>query len=258
MMLIDQYGYRSGLRKVNVMEKFCFSVTTLLLCILSRSFSVSILVLLSLGWLTIRKGGIPVRRYIKLMRIPAVFLLLSTLAILVNISKTPLDAYAVPAGPYYITGSTESVIFGLRLILSSLSAVSCLYFLSLSTPVTDLIGILKKLRCPALLIELFLLIYRFIFVLMSEASAVRISQESRLSCRNFKTAVRAFGGMASALFIRAVKRSGRLYDAMESRCYDGTIRVLLEEYPPKKKEIICMILFELLLLSITIGRNIYI
>ena len=256
-MLIDQYGYRSGLRKVNVMEKFCFSMTTLLLCILSRSFSVSTLVILSLGWLTVKKGGISVRRYIKLMRLPAVFLLLSTLAILFNISKTPLDAYAVPAGPYYITGSWESLIFGFRLILSALSAVSCLYFLSLSTPVTDLIGILKKLGCPALLIELFMLIYRFIFVLMSEASAVRISQESRLSCRNFKTAVRAFGGMASALFIRAVMRSGRLYDAMESRCYNGNMRVLLEDYPPKRKEIIYIIMFELLLLSLIIGRKIY-
>ena len=50
-------------------------MTTLLLCILSRSFSVSTLVILSLGWLTVKKGGISVRRYIKLMRLPAVFLL---------------------------------------------------------------------------------------------------------------------------------------------------------------------------------------
>ena len=93
-MLIDQYCHRSGLRKVNVMEKFCFSMTTLLLCILSRSFSVSTLVILSLGWLTVKKGGISVRRYIKLMRLPAVFLLLSTLAILFNISTTHLDIQA--------------------------------------------------------------------------------------------------------------------------------------------------------------------
>jgi len=230
-------------------------MTTLLLCILSRSFSVSTLVILSLGWLTVKKGGISVRRYIKLMRLPAVFLLLSTLAILFNISKTPLDA--VPAGSYYITGSWESLIFGFRLILSALSAVSCLYFLSLSTPVTDLIGILKKLGCPALLIELFMLIYRFIFVLLSEATAIRISQEARLSNRNFKTSVHAFGGMASALFMKAMKRSGRLFDAMESRCYNGNMRVLLEDYPPKRKEIIYIIMFELLLLSLIIGRKIY-
>lgn len=256
-MLIDQYCYRSRLRKVNVMEKFCFSMITLLLCILSRSLAASVLVLFSCGWLTVKKGGIPLRQYGKLLRVPAAFLLLSTLAILVNISKTPLDAYAVPAGSYYITGSTSSLIFGFRLILSALSAVSCLYFLSLNTPVTDLVNILKKLHCPSLFIELFLLIYRFIFILMSEASAIRTSQEARLSNRNFKTALHSFGGMASALLIRAMKRSSRLYDAMESRCYDGTIRVLLEEYPPKKKEIIYIITFELILLFLIIGRKIY-
>ncbi|MBS7007361.1 cobalt ECF transporter T component CbiQ [Anaerostipes sp.] len=253
-MLIDQFCYRSGLRNVNVMEKFIFSMTTLLLCILSRSASVSILVLICFGWLTVKKGGLSLRRYMKLMRLPAAFLVLSTAAVLVNISKTPLDAYAVPAGSYYITGSTESLIFGFRLILSAFASVSCLYFLSLSTPVTDLISILQKFHCPSLLIELFMLIYRFIFILMAEASSIRTAQEARLSSRNFKTAVHSFGGMASALLIRAMKRSGRLYDAMESRCYDGTIRLLLEESPPKKKEIVYIIIFELVLLFLITGR----
>lgn len=256
-MLIDQFCYRSKLRKVNVMEKFCFSMITLLLCILSRSFSSAIAVLICNGWLTVKKSGTPLRHYLRLMRIPVAFLILSTLAVLVNISKIPLDAYALPIGAYYVTGSTESLVFGFRLILSALSAVSCLYFLSLTTPVTDLICILQKLHCPSLLIELFMLIYRFIFILLSEASAIRTSQEARLSKRNLKTAIHSFGGMASALFIRAMKRSGRLYDAMESRCYDGTIRVLAEDYPPRKKEIICIVIFELLLLSLIIGRNLY-
>lgn len=256
-MLIDQFSYRSKLRKVNVMEKLFFSMTTLLLCILNRSFVSAILVLLCNGWLTVKKSGTPLRQYVRLLKMPAAFLFLSTLAVLINISKIPLDAYALPIGSYYITGSTESLVFGLRLILSALAAVSCLYFLSLSTPAADLIGVLQKMRCPSLFIELFLLIYRFIFVLLSEASAIRISQEARLSNRNLKTAVHSFGGMASSLFIRAMKRSRRLYDAMESRCYDGTIRVLSEEYPPRKQEIVYIILFELLLLCLLIGRKLY-
>lgn len=57
--------------------------------------------------------------------------------------------------------------------------------------------------------------------------------------------------------MKAMKRSGRLFDAMESRCYNGNMRVLLEDYPPKRKEIIYIIMFELLLLSLIIGRKIY-
>ena len=49
-----------------------------------------------------------------------------------------------------------------------------------------------------------------------------------------------------------MKKSGALYDAMESRCYDGTIHVLTENYPPKAKEIAGIACFEILLLILTI------
>ena len=58
--------------------------------------------------------------------------------------------------------------------------------------------------------------------------------------------------MVSVLFVRAMKKSGALYDAMESRCYDGTIHVLTENYPPKAKEIAGIACFEILLLILTI------
>ena len=58
--------------------------------------------------------------------------------------------------------------------------------------------------------------------------------------------------MVSVLFIRALKKSGALYDAMEARCYDGTIRVLTENHPPKRAEIFLIAFFEILLLLLTI------
>ena len=64
--------------------------------------------------------------------------------------------------------------------------------------------------------------------------------------------MRSFGQLASALFVRAVNRSGILYDAMESRCYDGDIRVLSENLPPKKEELLLIICFEALLLILTV------
>ena len=51
-----------------------------------------------------------------------------------------------------------------------------------------------------------------------------------------------------------MKKSNALFDAMESRCYDGTIHVLTENYAPKKNEITAIVLFELLLLAITVWR----
>lgn len=110
---------------------------------------------------------------------------------------------------------------------------------------TDLLILFRKWKCPALIAELMLLIYRFIFVLLDRGKAVSIAQKSRLGNRDYRTGLHSFGELVSCLFVNSVKRSEALFDAMESRCYDGVIRVLEEEHPPKKREAFGMIAFEL-------------
>lgn len=254
MILIDKLCYNSRLRYVNAGIKLMYTILTLILCIISHSILIACIVLAVNTFLCIRKGGIPYFRYFHLLNIPLVFLLLSTLAVLVNISKTPLDAFAIPIGSYYITGSFQGLSQGIQLILTALASVSCLYFLSLNTPMTDILNELRKLKCPSILIELMLLIYRFIFVLTAIASAITTAQNSRLGNKDFKTTCKSFGNLGSALFIRAMKKSGTLYDAMESRCYDGTIHVLTEHYPVKRSEILMLVIFETLLTALTIWR----
>ncbi|HAX51710.1 cobalt ECF transporter T component CbiQ [Muricomes intestini] len=255
MIVVDKLCYRSGLRYVNAAEKFIFSIITLLFCVVSRSLVIAGIAFAINGWLTMKKGRIPGALYAKLLAVPFSFLILSTLAVIVNVSKVPLDAYAIPVGSFFITGSFQSMMFGVQLIGTAMASVSCLYFLSLNTTMTDFLGVLAKLHCPEILMELMLLIYRFIFVLMETASAIMVSQKSRLGNKDFRTSVDSFGKMGAGLLIRAFKRSNALYDAMESRCYDGKIRVLEENHSAKRKEIAAIAVFELVLLGITVWRK---
>ncbi len=243
MLLIDKLSYQSKLRYVNASEKLVYALLTLVLCVLSRSVKVAVLVFAVNGVLTVGKGGIPLFRYIKLLMIPLAFLAAGTAAVMINVSRIPMDAFALPAGEWYITGSCEGIRCGLRLCITALSAVSSLYFLSLNTVMTDILCACRKLHFPSLLTELMLLIYRFIFVLFETASSITVSQQSRLGNRSFKTRIRSFGKLGSSLFILALKRSGALYDAMESRCYDGSIRVLSREQPAKAGEIAVIALY---------------
>lgn len=254
MIAIDKLCYRSKLRYENAGVKFAFSMLTLLFCIVNRSIGIACIVLAVNGILTVKYGGIPFSRYIRFMTIPLIFLFLSTIAIILNLARTPLDLFAIPIGSFYLTGSRASCIYALQLILTALSSVSCLYFLSMTTPMPDILNVLRKLHCPKLLIELMLLIYRFIFVLMDTAHAISTSQRSRLGNRDYKTSVKSFGMLGSVLMIRAIKRSNALYNAMEARCYDDTIHVLNETYPPSKRAVIWIIIFESFLLILTIGR----
>lgn len=254
MIAIDQLCYQSKLRYKNVYEKFAFAIATLLFCIVSRSFLIAGIALSVNAFLTVYCGKIPFSRYIKLFRIPLGFLFLSTFTIMIQISVTPEDLFALSVGRYFLTASSASFLRGLQLMTTALASVSCLYFLSLSTPMTDILEVLRLLHCPVLILELMLLIYRFIFILSDIASGLHHAQIARLGNKDYRTSLHSFASVCSAVFIRSIRKADRLYDALEARCYQGTLNVLHIHYPARAPEITAIILFELLLLAITLGR----
>ena len=132
--------------------------------------------------------------------IPIVFLIVGTGAIIVNVSEAPLDAFAFSVGKWYITGSREGVQQGTGLVRNCALRGILPVFLSLNTVMTDILGACRKLHLPSLLIELMLLIYRFIFVLSETAHSITISQQSRLGSRDMKTRIRSFGAMEQLCF----------------------------------------------------------
>lgn len=245
-MIIDKLSYNSKLRYENAEVKFAFAVITLLICVISRSTASAFIVLAVTGILTV-KSGVPVFRYLKFLSIPLVFLFLSTVAIIFDFK------------PFYITINKNAIFYALNLILTSLSAVSCLYFLIFTTTTMDILSVLKKLKCPKIILELMLLIYRFIFILLDTAYAISISQNARLGNINYKTSIKSFGMLGSSLMLKAVKRSRNVYISMQARCYDDTINILSsKKSKPKVKHIIMVILFDGFLLIFSIWSKFFI
>ena len=101
MIVIDKLCYNSRLRYENASEKFAFAVITLCICVMSRSAAVAGIVLAVTGILTVWKGGVPVLRYLKFLTVPLAFLFLSTIAIMFNLKRTPMDFFAIPIGNWY-------------------------------------------------------------------------------------------------------------------------------------------------------------
>lgn len=241
MILIDKISWQSRFRKKSPGLKCFFSISILTICVFSRSVAAAILSFLLMGGLTVF-SGISLSRWLHFLKIPSVFLLMSSIVIIINISGQPLSWFAIPVGSYYITISKMSFLYGIQLAITAFASISCLYFLSLTTPMTDIIYILKKLHCPFLIIELMLLIYRFIFIMLDLASALTTAKNSRLGNSGFKTSCLSIGNMISVLFIRSMQQSGKIYDAMEARCYDGIIPILEESYKISKAELMFVLL----------------
>lgn len=250
MILIDKLAYSSKLRYKSPSLKASFAVGSLLICVGARSFIVALMILAVMAILAVRFSRISVMQYMKLMCIPFGFMLLGTIAIVVNVTEAPMDLVSFAVGEKYLAISHASLTEGARLIIVALASVSCLYFLNLTTSMLDILSVLQKLRCPKIMIELMMLIYRYIFVILDMANAITTSQNCRLGNKDFMTELRSIGQMLAVLLVRSMKKSSVLFDAMESRCYDGEIKVLSEYYPAEKRDIVVVSAFLLLMLAI--------
>lgn len=129
-------------------------------------------------------------------------------------------------GSWYFGITGESLHQFGQVFLQCLAAVSCLYFLSATTPMTELFTALRRLHLPAFLVEMMELVYRYIFVLMESASQIRNAQECRLGYGSLKTSFYSMGQLVSNLFLRAYRQADRTYTAMESRGYTDEVRTL--------------------------------
>jgi len=229
---IDSYAYNNNLKTVHPAEKALFAMITMVVCLASPTVITPLIVLALMAGGIIFKAGIPARVFVRLMLIPFSFLLISVLTIAFSISTISSGFWlsqtikGLTIGIHY-----PDLITAIHLFLRSLGAVSCLYFLALTTPITELITVLNKLKVPVIITELMVLIYRFIFVFMETATTINRAQSSRLGYVTMRSSFRSMSGLFSALLGKVFVKSQELYNAMAARCYTGEIKVLTKKHP---------------------------
>jgi cobalt/nickel transport system permease protein len=111
----------------------------------------------------------------------------------------------------------------------------------------DLLKVMKRVKIPDLIIELMLLIYRFIVILIEISDNITTAQISRLGRRNVKSTLKSTASLMSVLFIHSIRKANRLYDAMESRNYDGRIIGIMDSKRLEYRDLIFMALYFLFL-----------
>jgi cobalt/nickel transport system permease protein len=209
------------------MEKMFFSMLTLGVCLWANNILISALIILMMAWITVKKGGTPFSVFLKLMLLPISFLLLGVFTIACGISsRNGQFLISVSIFNFNIGIYKAGILIATKLFFKALASAACLYYLSLSTPMVDILSALRKLKCPELMIELMGLIYRFIFVFLETANTMLIAQDSRLGYSNISSSYRSLGALISTLFLKTYKKSEDLYTALEARGYEGELNVI--------------------------------
>ena len=248
---IDALAYSSKMRTWNAGYKVLLATICLILCIAFNNIYVSIAVILMMGYLTVVIGGLEFDHYLSMMTIPIVFMVVGAITIAIGYSLKPVGEYNLHVfNLFYIYWSRKSLLLAAVLILKAFGAVSALYMMTLTTPLTELVSVLRKVHMPKLIVELMNMIYRYIFIMLETYNRLKNSAESRLGYVDFRTSCYTFGQIASNLFIVTLKKANAYYNALEARCYDGELNFLEEEKPVKTWQIVFAIAFILILIAI--------
>jgi cobalt/nickel transport system permease protein len=100
--------------------------------------------------------------------------------------------------------------------------------LAATTPVPELLGGLDRLRLPRTLTVIAAFMVRYADVIADEVRRMRIARISRGHDPRWIWQARAVAASAGTLFIRSYERGERVYLAMVSRGYSGSMPVLQE------------------------------
>lgn len=250
MIGIDQMAYRSALRNENPRIKLAFSLMTLGVLLSLPSYGTALLVMSLMSFITVNKGRLELRKYGLMLLLPLGFLGLSTLTMVLGVGSERTDFYWAIAAKGGFAGITR---IGLQraglLFANALAALTCLYFLILNTPMVDLLADMRRLGVPKLIIALMELMYRFITLLTLSAERLMTAQKSRLGYAGLRNGYRSMGMLSAALFFNAMRHTDRLHRALESRGYDGEIRVLTPSSPAGRRKWCVMIGGEILLIA---------
>jgi cobalt/nickel transport system permease protein len=131
--------------------------------------------------------------------------------------------FSADLGLFTLTITFEGLMRFLTFSLRVWFCVASLTLFTLSTGFDAILHLLASLKVPSIIIQMFSLTYRYLFVSIHELQKVLIAKEARtyINRRNVNMdSLKHSGAMLATLFIRTYERSERVYLAMKSRGFD--------------------------------------
>ncbi|HSH79694.1 MAG TPA: cobalt ECF transporter T component CbiQ [Herpetosiphonaceae bacterium] len=227
MIAADTWAYANRLRDVDPAQKLGCAAALLVACLALNTVSTGLVVLafvtaVLLGW-----ARVPSRVFARVLLAEGAFVVVAIAGVALTVGgMQPFGAHGIWIGALFVGVTPEGLALAALLASRTLGAMSCLTFVAFTTPLPDTVVVLQRLRVPPPLIELVTLIYRFVFVLLETVAQLRLAQEARLGSATLRRRVVAAGQLVVGMWLDAYRRAQAGQRALESRGYDGVLRIL--------------------------------
>lgn len=147
----------------------------------------------------------------------------------------------------------DHVSFAALLVIKALTSMTVISILLDTQSLEQFMNSLAHLKVPPVLITIFMLSYRYVYLFLDDIQKMQIAAKSRffnggIGIKSLKT----YGQLTGCLLIKSLDRSDHVYEAMASRCFNGTLQFAKPNQISKKdllKASFAVIIISLLLVA---------
>jgi cobalt/nickel transport system permease protein len=229
-MLIEQAAYANRWRRVAPGAKGMFALAGFVAAFAARVPLAAVAVALAIGAVTVAGARVSPLRYLRVAAPALVFLAISCLSLAFSLDPGGDSLPSLAPLPGAMQRIAE---VGAR----SLGALAALLFLVLTTPLPDLIALLRRLRMPEILLEIMVLCYRMLFVFSAAVHDTLTAQSARLGYATNRLALRSLGALTASLTLQIWQRANDLHVAAQARNNDGPLRFLEPTFANDRRDV---------------------
>jgi cobalt/nickel transport system permease protein len=221
-LAVDDAAWSSAWRRRSPGDKVLLCLGLVVCALVLPAWPGSLLVGLTALVLALGPARVPARTFGRAVRWPLTFIAVGALTAVVQVDGGGLgwapDA-AARAG---------------SLVGHALAGSAAVLLLATTTPMSDLLPALRRLRVPSAVIEVASVVYRLLFVLLESLRTIREAQTARMGYSSLRRSYRSSGALAAAVLTRSWDRARRLQEGLAGRGMDSGLRVLPEVRPSSR------------------------
>ena len=227
---IEQAAYANRWRDVTPGAKALFAGCGLAAAFVAPDWKAELLLAALLAAVTLGGARVPARLYARVVAPAGSFVVLSCATLLVAVAPS---AGGWPEVHWHAAGWPEAALTGTR----AMAALAAMVGLVLTTPLSDLIGLARRLRVPEVLVDVMVLCYRMVFVFMEAWDDGVTAQAARLGYGPFRRSVRSLALLAANLAAQIWSRALALQAAASARNGDGPLNFLAPDYAHARRDL---------------------